>query len=70
MVIHYTETNSFRIVPKYQGLSPVGFDVVDKDTNDVVVQTRMLYEAEEFILSSRRIMGGSTVGSAAEVEHY
>ena len=68
MNIHYTETNRFRIVPLYQGHE--GFDVVDKGSGEVVAHTKMLYEAEGLILSSKKILGRTTIGSAAEVKHY
>ena len=71
MAIHYTETNRFEIVPRYQGLSPVGFDVVDKSIGEVFAHVKMLYEAEEIILSSTKQFGIKAItGSAAEVKPY
>ena len=70
MNIHYMDTSKFRIVPRYEGSSPVGFDVVKIRTGEVVTQTKMLYEAEEFIQDSKKEPSEVVIGSAAEVRHY
>ena len=67
--IKYLESHGLRIVTLHQGLSPVGFQVV-KTSNEVVFESKTLYEAENFIVSGKMLTGGITVGSAAEVKMY
>ena len=70
MIVHYAESKKLKIIPKYQGLSIDGFDVVNKKTDEVVSHTKMLCEAEQIVLSDKPLTGKITFGSAAEIEHY
>ena len=71
MKFSYLEKFGLRIVPKYLGNSPAGFDVIRIKTDEVVSTCGTLCEAENFIDSQGSVFGKSIlVGSAAEVKGY
>ena len=63
MIVHYAENKELKIVPAAKG-----FDVVRKKTGEIVIHTKMLYEAEKFILF--KLVEKSMVDSAAEFRSY
>lgn len=66
--VEYLESHGLRVVPVYQGLSPVGFNVETR-AGRVVENFKTLYEAEDFI-KCRKPGAKDTVmyDSAAELE--
>lgn len=68
-VFKYLEKNGLKVVPVYEGSRPTEFLVVDTE-DKIVARCKMLYEAEDFILSNRALQRGPTVGSAAELKSY
>jgi len=61
--VHYLESEGLRIVP-----DGIRFLVVAG--NETVAEFKMLYEAENFILSKRKPGARSRYGSAAEFRSY
>ena len=70
MTIKYFESHGLGITPVCEGSSPVGFQVVNISNNEVVDEFKMLHEAENFIVGSKRSPRGINVGSAAEFKIY
>ena len=71
--MHYLEKGGMRIVPKYDGNAPGGFDIVDVVTGVGLAHRNTLYETEQFIadgLPNEKIPIEDMFKSAAEVEGY